>query len=217
MYEHAREYGICYHDSPPYEVLSTNWLSFEEIIRLKQIEEVLEVYYNSRQFEVSMHVLGTCFASLFVMYEKLGNFYEENGYFGMSHSRIRRCEILIAFVTFLKEQGEVSQEALNCIKEALIFDLYYRENCKSRPSWAKDMSIWKVLTRFYCKNGKMSHVEPFHYDFLNLTKELPTYTQEENWVVFSYDKRNPLTHQAEVRMVFPDSDIVPVEKTDVEK
>lgn len=217
MYEHASEYGICYHDSPPYEVFSTNWLSFEEVIRLKRIEEVLEVYYNSRQFEVSMHVLGTCFASAFSMYEKLGDFQEENGYFGMSHSRIRRCEILIEFVTSLKEQGEVSQDVLDCIKEALLFDLYYRENCKSRPSWAKDMSVWKVMTRFYCKNGKMSHIEPFHYDFLNLTKELPTYTQEENWVLFSYEKRNPLTHQADARMVFPDRDIVLVEKTDVEK
>ena len=159
MYEHSKEYEICYHDNPPYEVLSTKWLSFDEIIRLKRIEEVLEVYYNSRQFEISMSILGTCFSSAFVMYEMLGDFYEEHGYFGMSHSRIRRCEILIAFVTNLKEQGNVSQEVLDCIKEALVFDLYYRENCKSRPNWAKDASAWKTLARFYCKNGKLSHID----------------------------------------------------------
>ena len=207
MYEHANEYGICYHDFPPYEVLSTNWLSFDEIIRLKRIEEVLEVYYNSRQFEISIYVLGTCFASAFLMYEKLGDFYEEKGYFGMSHSRIRRCEILIEFVTYLKDLEEVSQEALNCIKEALIFDLYYRENCKSRPNWAFDAGTWKAITRFYCKNGKLSHIEPFHYDFLNMTATLPAYTEKENWVLFSYDKRNPLTHQAEVNYIFPEADI----------
>lgn len=217
MYEHANEYEICYHDFPPYEVLSTKWLSFDEIIRLKRIEEVLEVYYNSRQFEIAISVLGTCFASLFAMYEKLGDFYEENGYFGMSHSRIRRCEIFIAFVTHLKEMGEVSEEVLACIKEALIFDLYYRENCKSRPNWAEDAGKWKVLTRLYCKNGKLSHVEPFHYDFLSAITKLPTYTEKENWVLFSYDKRNPLTHQAKVELIFPEKDIVLIEKTNLEE
>lgn len=212
MYEHAQEYGICYHTLPPYEVLCTKWLSFEEIIHLKQIEEMLEVYYNSRQFEISISVLKTCFLSAFSMFERLGEFYEEKHYFGMSHSRIRRCEILIEFVTYLKEQNQVSQDVLDCIKEALIFDLYYRENCKSRPSWAKDTSEWKTLTRFYCKNGKLSHIEPFHYNFLDTITTLPTYTEQENWVVFSYDKRNPLTHQAEVKTVFPDVDIVPIEK-----
>ena len=202
MYEHRKEYKICYHNSPPYEVFSTKWISFDEIIRLKRIEEVLEVYYNSRQFEIAMQVLGTCFRSAFSMYEKLGDFYEEKGYFGMSHSRIRRCEILIEFVTSLVIDGELSKEVLDCIKEALIFDLYYRENCKSRPSWAVDVSTFKTMTRFYCKNGKLSHIEPFHYDFLTDMDKLPTYTEQEHWVVFSYDKRNPLTHQAEVETVF---------------
>uniref|UniRef100_UPI00405707ED B12-binding domain-containing radical SAM protein n=1 Tax=Agathobacter sp. TaxID=2021311 RepID=UPI00405707ED len=204
MYEHAAEYEICYHDSPPYEVLSTKWLSFDEIIRLKRIEEVLEVYYNSRQFEISMRVLGTCFSSAFLMYEKLGDFYEEKGYFGMSHSRIRRCEILIAFAERLRDCGEVSAQVADCIKEALIFDLYYRENCKSRPSWARDAGTWKAITRTYCKNGKLSHTEPFHYDFLNMAQQLPEYTEAENWVLFSYDKRNPFTHQAKVQPVFPE-------------
>ena len=204
MYEHRKEYEICYHNSPPYEVFSTKWISFDEIIRLKRIEEVLEVYYNSRQFEITMQVLGTCFTSAFSMYEKLGDFYEEKGYFGMSHSRIRRCEILIEFVTSLVVRGELSKEVLDCIKEALIFDLYYRENCKSRPSWAVDVSTFKTMTRFYCKNGKLSHIEPFHYDFLTDMDTLSTYTEQEHWVVFSYDKRNPLTHQAEVETVFPE-------------
>ena len=206
MYEHRKEYEICYHNSPPYEVFSTKWISFDEIIRLKRIEEVLEVYYNSRQFEITMQVLGKCFISAFSLYEKLGDFYEEQAYFGMSHSRIRRCEILIEFVESLVIRREVSEEILDCVKEALIFDLYYRENCKSRPSWAVDMSTFKTMTRFYCKNGKLSHIEPFHYDFLADMDKLPTYTEQEHWVVFSYDKRNPLTHQAEVETVFPEED-----------
>ena len=130
MYEHAVEYGIVYHDKPPYEVLKTNWLSFDEVLKIKQVEEMLEVYYNSGQFEVTMKIFEKMFDSAFDMFRQMGEFYEQNGYFGMNHSRIKRCEILLDFV----KQYEFKEEHVHIIEEALIFDLYYRENCKSRPS-----------------------------------------------------------------------------------
>ena len=104
MYEHAEEYGILYHNQPPYEVLATKWLSYDDICRMKRIEEMLEVYYNSGQFEIAMKVLKCMYDSAFDMFERLGEFYEQNKLFGMSHSRIRRCEILLEFVQ--KEWGE---------------------------------------------------------------------------------------------------------------
>ena len=205
MYEHANEYGILYHDNPPYEVLATNWLSYDDMLRMKRIEEMLEVYYNSGQFEITMKVLGTHFDSAFDMFQKLGDFYEAKGYFGMSHSRIRRCEILMEFLKEEWTMDEVHGDWYDCVCQALVFDLYYRENCKSRPAWAVAYEQLKPYVRHYCKNGKMSHVEMFSYDFLGGDY---TCKDEPVFVLFSYDKRDALTHQAQVQYVEPDKDMI---------
>ncbi|MBR3811926.1 MAG: B12-binding domain-containing radical SAM protein [Agathobacter sp.] len=204
MYEHVKEYEILYHDDPPYEVMATKWLSYEDVLKMKRVEEMLEVYYNSGQFEITMRVLGTQFASAFDMFQRLGDFYEKKGYFGMSHSRIKRCEILMEF---LDEEwtDESYDEWKDCIYQALVFDLYYRENCKSRPSWAMPQEDYKSISRYYCKNGKLSHVEMFLYDFLGGDY---TRLKEPVYVLFSYDKRDPLTHQAKAEYVNPGKDIL---------
>lgn len=193
LYEHAGEYEVNYRAKPPYEVLSTKWLPFSDVLRIKQVEEMLEVYYNSGQYEVTMKMLETQFESPFAMYQRLGAFYEKRGYFSMSHSRIRRAEILLEFA-----REEVAQAA-PVLEESLIFDLYYRENIKSRPAWAADMAEWKTLTRKYCKNGKQSHVEQFHYYFpkkeQKTVTELPV-REEALYVWFDYTRRDPLDHQA---------------------
>ena len=91
------------------------------------------------------------------------------------------------------------------IQESLIFDLYYRENCKSRPKWATDIGSFKHMTHAYCKNGKLSHVEPFHYIFpdkhTRKLDELPKYHKEPVWALFHYDMRDPLDHQALVEYI----------------
>lgn len=203
MYDHAKEYEILYHDRPPYEVFSTKWLSYSDVLAIKQSEEMLEVYYNSGQFEVTMKLLERLFDSPFEMFKSLGEFYQKKGYFGMSHSRIRRCEILLEFLS----EGDFFRidDLEEMIKEALIFDLYYRENCKSRPAWACDMTEFKHMTRFFCRSGKMSHVEPFHYRFPEKHQwsidKLPERLENPVWVLFHYDRRDPLDHQAEIEYV----------------
>ena len=217
MYEHAKEYEITYHSRPPYEVLKTKWLPYDDVLKIRQVEEMLEVYYNSGQFEVTMKVLGVLFKSAFFLFQDLGKFYEKKGYFGMSHARIRRSEILLEFVeeTFSADtEKENLQEVQNLceisdiIKESLIFDLYYRENCKSRPAWAKDLSTWKQVTRIYCKNGKQSHVECFSYRFPDkgerVLKELPERAEKPLYALFDYTDRDPLDHQAKVTWIMED-------------
>lgn len=217
MYEHAKEYEIAYHSRPPYEVLKTKWLPYDDVLKIRQVEEMLEVYYNSGQFEVTMKVLGVLFKSAFFLFQDLGKFYEKKGYFGMSHARIRRSEILLEFVeeTFSADtEKENLQEVQNLceisdiIKESLIFDLYYRENCKSRPAWAKDLSTWKQVTRIYCKNGKQSHVECFSYRFPDkgerVLKELPERAEKPLYALFNYTDRDPLDHQAKVTWIMED-------------
>lgn len=225
MYEHAKEYEIAYHSRPPYEVLKTKWLPYEDVLKIRQVEEMLEVYYNSGQFEVTMKVLGVLFQSAFFMFQELGKFYERKGYFGMSHARIRRSEILLEFIEEIAggnitedEQRNFTDicknldhpEILDIIKESLIFDLYYRENCKSRPAWAKDLSAWKQVTRAYCKNGKQSHVECFSYRFPDkgerVLKELPEHTEKPLYALFDYTDRDPLDHQAKVTWIMEEED-----------
>lgn len=213
MYEHAKEYEIVYHGKPPYEVMKTKWLPFEDVLCIKRVEEMLEVYYNSGQFEITMKVLEPFFQDAFSMFQLLGDFYERNGYFAMSHSRIRRCEILLEFMQeYLQETSDKvditpiqREDAMELLQEALLFDLYYRENCKSRPKWAVDASSFKEQTRTYCKRGMLSHVEPFHYLFpdkkVRTLKELPVRQEEPVFVLFDYEKRDPLDYQAEVSIV----------------
>jgi hypothetical protein len=201
MYEHAAEYEIVYHEKTPYEVMKTKWLSFDDVLKIKQVEEMLEVYYNSGQFEITMKVMEPLFESAFAMFQEFGAFYEEKGYFGMSHSRIRRAEILLEFMRERKSEDTV----LQMLEESLTFDLYYRENCKSRPSWAPSPAEFKEQTRYYCKNGVKSHVEPFHYRFLEKSKkalnEIPTRLKQPVYMLFDYENRDPLDHQAHVTEV----------------
>lgn len=201
MFDHAKEYGIVYHEHAPYEVMQTKWLSFDDVLKIKQIEEMLEVYYNSGQFEVSIKLLETLFDSAFDMFATLGEWYEKNNYFAMSHNRIRRCEIILEM---LRSDSRL-QEAIPVMEEALLFDLYYRENCKTRPSWAADVAGFKKQTHLFCPKGKMQHVEPFHYAFpdkqTRTVQALPERSDEVLWVLFDYEKRDPLDHQAEVTYV----------------
>lgn len=204
LFEHATEYEIVYHAKPPYEVLKTKWLSFEDVMRIKQVEEMLEVYYNSGQFEITMKLLELFFDNAFSMFQEMGAFYEKKGYFHMSHSRIRRCEILLEFMkeTLAEKEWE---EAEKLLCEALTFDLYYRENCKSRPKWAPPITEFKDITREYCKRGMLSHIEPFHYHFpgkeLRTLEKLPERMEQPIYVLFDYEKRDPLDHQAKVTVV----------------
>lgn len=208
MYDHAKEYGIIYHDRPPYEVLSTKWISFDDVLRIKKVEEMLEVYYNSGQFEITMKLMDVLYDSAFDFFQRLGDFYEEKGYLAMSHSRIRRCEILLEFMQaeLQAKEGERKQsDIVKMLEEALIFDLYYRENCKSRPGWAVDAATFKKMTHRYCARGKLSHVEPFHYRFPDKKQRsidtLPVREKEPVWVLFHYDDRDPLDNQAGIEYV----------------
>ena len=217
MFEHAAEYEMVYHSTAPYEVMKTKWLSYEEVLKIKQVEEMLEIYYNSGQFEVTMKLMELLFESPFYMFGEFGAFYEEKGYLAMSHSRIRRCEILLEFVkdcfvckaaggtTVLKCEASACETVIAMLEESLTFDLYYRENCKSRPSWAPAVSEFKKVIKQYCKNGSLSHVEPFHYHFpdkqIRTLTELPERLEIALYMLFDYEQRDPLDHQAKVQVL----------------
>ena len=132
MAEHTKEYECLYQEQEPYEVLSTKWLSYREVLRLKSVEEMVEVYYNSGQF---FHLLGfaeTFYENMFDFFREIGQFYEKNGLEGLAFTRVRRYEV---FLEFLRQEKGAEEEVCRMLA---LMDLYARENLKSRPSFAPD-------------------------------------------------------------------------------
>lgn len=193
MKEHEEEYGLVHKSLPPYEVLYTKWLPYEDVLKLKQIEEMVEVYYNSGQFHYTLSHLVKAFASPFELYECLGTYYEEQGLHLVSHSRVSRYEILLEFA----KKYDGGREAF--YRELLVFDLYLRENMKNRPDFAGEYTVGKEeLSDFYEKESKehqylkgyekydkrqmrkMTHMEKFRYDVAGNGEE------KETVILFDY-------------------------------
>lgn len=204
LFEHREEYGLAYREFPPYEVLRTRWLSYGEILKIKLVEEMLEVYYNSGQFGLTMKVLELTEDNPFELYLKLGEFYERHGLFAMSHSRIRRCQILLDYI---EEQDPLHRDLY---QETLTFDLYCRERMKSRPPWAPPLSEFKEMSREYCPKGKNMHLEAFWYGMEEIlqAETLETYPAKADtrqFILFSYEEREPLTGQAKAECIRRDN------------
>lgn len=208
MSRESTEFGIQYKDKPPFEVLCTRWLTYDQILELKKIEEMVEIYYNSGQFVNSIGYLEHFFESPYELYKAVGGFYEENRLDERNHSRISRYSILLDFVKErLKEEETV-------FSQLLLFDLYLRENLKTRPDFAGNQSLCKELfIKFYQNrhnidtflpdykdyNAKqimrMTHLEFFDFDLLRTVKA--GIKQEGRiFALFDYKNRNPLNHQA---------------------
>lgn len=215
MHEKAEEYGIVYNSKPPYEILYSKWLPYEDVLRLKRIEEMVELYYNSNQFTATIPILELNFTTPFAMFEALAEFYEQKGYFVNSPARTYRYHVLLEFAIIIDAEREPLYH------ELLTYDMYLRENLKSRPDFAKDMSMWKEeLHKFYQREeekhrllpgylpynarqmSKMTHMEAFRYpvwedDVLQVQVKMA----QEQFVLFDYQKRDSLTYQARTVLV----------------
>lgn len=188
MEKEAEKYGIMHKEKEPYEVLSTNWLSYKEVLRLKMVESMVEVYYNSGQFQNTLEYLVPQFADAFTFYEKLGAFYEKKGYSEISHSRMRRYEILLEF---LREETDLDADVA---AQHMLYDLYLREKLKKRPSFAADQKPYESAVWTYRKKHKISktaHIEAF---------------PDGTTILFDYENRNPLSNNAHTETIELDLD-----------
>ncbi|MCM1262158.1 MAG: B12-binding domain-containing radical SAM protein [Butyrivibrio sp.] len=205
MYEKSADYGIRYTDYPPYEVLSTKWISYEELRILKQVEEMVEIYYNSNQFTYTMPILRKAFPDAFTMYKELSEFYHEGGYSLMTPSRIYRYQILLDYVmNSPRFAGNTEQPLLSeeIIRQVLTFDLYLRENIKSRPDFAKDLSTYKQNIRNIHKEDQFTHIDVFDYSVWETDEGLRCQRLDTPIMVkFDYRRRNPLTYEAEYTVI----------------
>ena len=199
MEEKTKDYELLYQNRPPYEVLSTKWLPYSDVIRLKGLEEMVEVYYNSRQFEHTIELLEQVFGDAFVMFEEMSNYYEEHGYYGVNHNRVARYEILYAFI---KEVALVQYETLlteEQFRQTLVMDLYLRENMKNRPAFAGDSLVSKEVERTFYDTEAEEHqyLKGYEkYDKRQLRKMTHLENLDGHLILFDYQNRNPLTNQA---------------------
>ena len=183
MMEMCREYGIVYKNQEPYEVLSTKWLDYGHVLKLKNVENMVEVYYNSGQFQKTLEYAESFFPDAFSIYEGLGIFYMEKGYGDVSHTRMRRYEILLEY---LETVPGISRAE---VADRMILDLYLRENLKSRPGFAGDQKPYEKLVWDYRKRAhvpKNAHVEVFG---------------NGRALYFDYNRKDPLDNNAYVEDV----------------
>lgn len=226
--ERADEFGICHLSKPPYEVLYTKWLSYKDVLRLKEIEEMVEQYYNSGQFVHTLSFLEQAFESPFAMYEALADFYREQGFFNQSPARAYRYHVLLAFAL------RYDNAYRKIYQELLTYDMFLREKPKSRPEFAMDIddSSRQRIREFYQAEeqnrvylplyeaydwkqmSKMTHLEPFfypvwdrermqvyhHFTFEELQAEVETGNMR-SYILFDYNARNPLTYEAGTTLI----------------
>lgn len=214
--EKAEEYGIVYNSRPPYEVLYSRWLPYDDVLRLKGIEEMVELYYNSCQFTHTLPVLEKEFSSPFAMYEALSQYYEEKGYYINTPARAYRYQVLLEFA----QQKAPARSELYA--QLLTFDMYLRENLKSRPAfalcWQQGEEEKEQVRAFYRQEAqtpqyltgyegyqpqqlmKMTHIEYFTYPVWQQNMKM-TQLSQKTAILFDYQKRDPLTYDAAYYMV----------------
>ena len=202
---------LLYSAAPPYEVLCTKWLSYGDVLELKDIEEMTEVHYNSRQFTCTLKELEKEFDTPYEMFSFMAGYYNKNHLFGISHSRIARYEILWKIIQERLEKngkcetqgkpenGGVS-EKLEQYRDLLMTDLYLRENVKSRPTFARDLSSSKDFVReFFQKEEKTpEHLSGYEgYDSRQMAKMAHLEPlRDGTYLLFDYKKRDPLSYNA---------------------
>lgn len=206
MQEQAYENDIVYSSYPPYEVLSTPWLPYSDVLRLKGVEEMVEVYYNSGQFVTTVKYMEKFFDTPFDMFEYMAEYYEENGLYDCGHSRIARYNILI----------DALGDRMERLPEIMTYDLYLRENMKTRPSFAVNLeeeynrisaiytdeqNIRELLPEYEEYTTKqmqrMTHVDRFSFDILEFARS-GKINRQETYLLFDYKKVNPVDKAARV-------------------
>lgn len=227
MAEMASEYGVVFHEEPPYEVLATKWLGYEDILKLKAVEEMVEVYYNSGQFALTLKEMKREWDSAFQMFEALADFYEAQGLSGVNHSRLARYEILYRFLTgekgrdnilpagekgrgnFLpaeeKERNEAGRRRER-YRDLLMCDLYLRENVKSRPSFARDLGPYRQKIREFFRKEKdcpQYLTEGYEaYDARQISSMAHLEVMADgSFVLFDYMRRSPLSRNASLARI----------------
>ncbi len=208
MEQNAKKYGLVWQDVAPFEILFNQWISYEELVELKRIAEMVEQYYNSGRFASIIAYLVNCFATPFEFWQKLARLYKQEGRDQTQLSKTGYYEFLGRFMQ--AENIPQSQHA----KWICRYDLLLHEKPKAVPGWVEvDGTKEKraEILAFYEKEEnrsrylpeyeewhpkqvfKMAHLEVFPFNPI-------TGEQKECALLFNY-KRRDVTGRAEINQV----------------
>jgi radical SAM superfamily enzyme YgiQ (UPF0313 family) len=201
-----KKHGYVYKDEAPYEILKNDYMSYEDILKLKDLEEMVEIYYNSGHLKHSVeYIVKNFYTSPFDFYEELGQYWQLEGLFHVSHNKQKIYKILLDFY------NEKVKEKVDLFENILKFD-YMSQHKGSLPSFFKRISIDNMSERIHdflhdeeniikylgqyekvqAKNIlKKIEVINFNYDILSLINKGYEKDVEESitTILFDYDKK----------------------------
>lgn len=138
IYIDAKKHEYTCIDYPPYEIISNKYISYKELRKLKDIEKILNVLYNSGIFSKVIKELIGVFKSPLEMYENISEFYRLNKYFKRKISIEETFDIVYKYLIHINEKKLVSCEKIEYIIELLKYD--FAKNLNGRRYWMKDHS-----------------------------------------------------------------------------
>ena len=165
--QNADKYGIKFRSNAPYEVLETADMNFEAIDKLKQVEEMVDLFYNADGFKHSIDFMMHQFSTPFDFFETLAKYWWEKRYHMLSHKKMSLYTILYEF----SNNDDV-------LSELLRFDMLLRENIRAFPEWMDYRYNNKEITRD-------SAVHRFTYDVCNADGQI---NKKNICVRFDYKK-----------------------------
>lgn len=201
MRQMAQQYGLVFRDYAPYEILSTYDIGHDEMVLLKRVESVLELFYNSGHFKHTLQYMEGFFLRAFTMYEALGKHFEAAGGHLVKHAKLSLYDMLRDF-------GLSHDCPQTVLESCLKYDLMLNEKIKKYPTWlTPDVTFEEMRRRFYQKAAETGqyveaskadsvktlnrryHLERFDYDVKKLEAQKVV-------VLFDYEKRSHLNHGA---------------------
>ena len=221
MRARAEEFEYEYKNYAPYEVLCNKFISYDEILKLKDIEDILERYYNSNNFSLSVkYIIENYYSeSAFKFFEDFANYFNEMGYFHLAQGKNQLYSIL---ADFYKEK---IGENYDLFMEILKYDYVSLGKISSVPNIfnkleVKDMkarvheflhnreNLEKYLPKHVDTPAKYIlkyvHFECFKYDILKLKEDIHAkLDKQETVILFVYDDikvfEKSRTHKVELK------------------
>lgn len=192
LFQEATAYGIICREYPPYEVLKTSALSYLDLCKLKQIEEMVDLYYNSGRFRCCLALLEKKKTSPFHLFYKLAMLCNQKRTDQRAFGKFELYQLMLEFAI----DAGIDE---NRIKQAIKFDLFHRERLQILPSFLhlsitkqNNEKIIEMKKRYGIPSG--CHLEHF-YDFFCETDE-----KKELWVAFDYSQKD-LYGNALIKMI----------------
>lgn len=216
--EDREEYGFKFLNKPPYEVLETDFISYEEMLNLKAIEDLVEKYGNEGDFENSLqYIIINNYNTPFDFYREFAYYWEEKKYYKVSHSKKNLYKILYYFYK------NVIKRDLTTFNEVLKFD-YILNNKSNVPGYLKRNNVKKLQKKRhdFLKSEKnlleflpqyknipakkiinQIHFETFDFDIINFIDnnyKMEKKKKQETILLFIYNN-NRVLNQCKVKNV----------------